>query len=491
MANKKHNVLIIMSDQHSKRQLGCYGDGLVRTPNLDRLARDGMLFENAYTPSPLCVPARSSFMTSRTPTNNRVWTNQQVLSSGIPTWAHSLGAGGYETALLGRMHFVGPDQRHGFEKRPLGEYMAHLPGASMLGAPMFKKIPSSTTGQDRIALEMAGYGATSYHRCDEMVTDAACLYLNEMAAGSDERPFAAVVGFMMPHSPYFADKELFDYYYERVDVPQPTPEELAREPEPIKTFKRLRRLDEPLSAERIRVARAAYYGMCEFVDQQTGRILEMLDTTGLAENTLVIYTTDHGEMAGAHGCWWKSNYYEQSVGIPLIARLPGVVAAGIRNPAICNTIDLGPTLIEMTGADTLPQSDGSSLWKELLGERDDTRPDETFSEFLGRWGDAPSRMVRRGAWKLYKYGGDAAPALFNLEDDPEEMNDLGSDPQHEAIRDELLQRVYDGWDPEHVLRETAASSKDMALLTEWGKVVQPRLDETLAVPEDAEDITLL
>ena len=188
MGNTQYNILIIMSDQHSKRQIGCYGDKLIRTPNLDRLSYEGILFENAYTPSSLCVPARSSFMTSRTPSNNRVWNNLHVLSSGTPTWAHSLGATGYETALLGRMHFIGVDQIHGFEKRPIGEYSAHLPGASSTGAPMFIKVPEAASGEERMGVEMAGYGMTSYHRFDEMVAEATCEYLAEKAAGQCERP---------------------------------------------------------------------------------------------------------------------------------------------------------------------------------------------------------------------------------------------------------------------------------------------------------------
>ena len=129
MADETFNVLLIMSDQHSRYHLGCYGDPLVRTPHLDGLAQRGVRFDNAYCPSPLCVPSRMSFMTARRPSANRVWHNGHILSSAIPTWAHALGASGYETALIGRMHFVGPDQRHGFEVRPLGEYFALHPGA--------------------------------------------------------------------------------------------------------------------------------------------------------------------------------------------------------------------------------------------------------------------------------------------------------------------------------------------------------------------------
>ncbi len=438
---------MLMSDQHSKRQVGCYGDDLVRTPNMDRLAAEGMLFENAYTPSPLCVPARSSFMTARRPTANRVWNNNHVLGSDIPTWAHVMGAGGYETALIGRMHFVGPDQRHGFERRPIGEFLALHPGADIPGAPLFDLIPKATSDQHRTSVEMAGVGKTNYQVSDEMVESSLIEYLREKAQGGDGRPFAAVAGILNPHCPFIAPKELFDYYYERVDVPQPTPDELEREPGPIKRFKQLRNIDRPLTEHQVRVARAAYYGMCELVDRLLGNVLQVLEDTGLSENTLVVYTTDHGESAGEHGCWWKANYYEESVGVPLIARLPGVVPSGVRNPVICNTIDLGPTIIEMAGLDPLHEVDGHSLWTELRGQNDERRPNETFSELMSPQERVPTRMIRRGPWKLYRYVDGSAPVLFNLEEDPRELNDLGSNPSYENVRDDLLGRLLIGWDP--------------------------------------------
>ncbi|MFC1526356.1 sulfatase-like hydrolase/transferase, partial [Candidatus Latescibacterota bacterium] len=175
------NVLILISDQHSKFHLGCYGDPLVRTPHLDRLAVEGMVFDSAYCPSPLCVPSRMSFMTGRRPSANRVWTNGHILSSAIPTWAHALGAAQYETALVGRMHFVGPEQRHGFERRPVGEYSAVHPGADRLGTPQFRQLPRGTSGQSRVAVEVAGVGRTSYQAFDEIIAGAACDYLEEQA----------------------------------------------------------------------------------------------------------------------------------------------------------------------------------------------------------------------------------------------------------------------------------------------------------------------
>ncbi len=486
------NVLVIMTDQHSKYHLGCYGDPVVLTPHLDRLAERGIRFDSAYCAAPVCVPSRMSFMTGRRPSANRVWTNSHILSSAIPTWAHALGAAGYETALLGRMHFIGPDQRHGFEKRPIGQYLAVHPGADIPGGPRFVKT-HGTSGQRRHAVECSGYGSTSYQANDDLVTEAACAYLRERGRERGGRPFAAVVGFQLPHCPFFAPRELFEYYYERVDVPLPTADEIACEPEAIKRFKRQRDIEKPLPPERIRIARAAYFGLCEYVDARAGEVLETLEDAGLAENTMVVYCSDHGEMAGEHGCWWKSNYYEGSVGVPLIFSLPGAIPEGTSSDTICSLMDVGPTLVEMAGGDAMPATDGRSLWPEATGGTDPERTDETFSEGKGeaRMTTSPSRMVRSGPWKLYKYWDETPPALFNLRDDPGEVDDLGIDPAHEGVRETLLARLYDGWDPEDVTRRCRELERDFDLIKRWGSVVQPPHEDVLPVPEDTEDVVVL
>ena len=476
------NILFIMSDQHSRSHLGCYGDGLVRTPNLDRLASEGMTFTNAYTPAPLCVPARMAFMTGRRPSANQVWTNNHILSSAVPTWAQALGAAGYETALIGRMHFVGADQRHGFALRPLGEYGATYPGAPKEGGPILKSIPD-TLGQTRVCVETAGYGRTTNQDFDDHVARATCAYLEEKAS-KNEQPFAGVAGFVLPHCPFFAPRDLFDYYYERVDVPQSD----TQEPRAIANYKKRRGIHQPLPAERIRVARAAYLGLCEYFDRKIGQILDTLDETGLRDNTLVIYCSDHGEMAGEHGCWWKSTYYEGSVSVPLIARLPGAVPAGARNSVLCNLLDLAPTAVEAAASTALPAADGHSLWTELHGESDSDRPDCTFSELGNSHGDPPSRMMRLGQWKLYKCHDDTPPVLYDLVKDPGELHDLGADPTHAAVRRSLLDRLYADWDPAWVARRCAEQDKDMEVLKAWGRAVRPVHPDALPVP-DVEDVT--
>jgi arylsulfatase A-like enzyme len=170
MPSNGPNILVIMTDQHSKNVLGCHGNEIVRTPNLDRLAEEGMQFTSAYCPGPLCVPSRMSFMTMRRPGRNQVWDNTHILSSAIPTWAHALGAAGYETSLIGRMHFIGPDQRHGFENRPIGEYHARHPGTPEKGGPRSVHIPMASSGQQRRAVTTAGRGRSTYQWADEQIS---------------------------------------------------------------------------------------------------------------------------------------------------------------------------------------------------------------------------------------------------------------------------------------------------------------------------------
>ena len=488
-SSKKPDILILMSDQHSKHFLGCYGNSIVRTPNLDRFAAEGMLFSNRYCPSPLCGPSRMSFMTSRAPSRNRVWHNTHVLPSGIPTWAHLLGAAEYQTDLIGRMHFMGSDQRHGFENRSLGEYTALDIGSPEQGT-RWITFPEASCGQSRKGVEIAGKGTTTYQWFDEQVADATCKFLREKSGEKNRRLFAAVSGFVLPHCPFIAPKDLFDYYYLRVDIPSV---EENQPPSIVDLRGKQGILDPPLSEERVHVARAAYYALCEYFDSLTGKILDCLRETGLAENTLVIYYSDHGEMAGDYGYWWKLSYYEGSAGIPLIARFPGVIGPSSVSDAVCNLIDVAPTIVEAAGADPMPGIDGRSLWPIMQGEHSNDRVDETYSEVC--YYEYPSRMIRSGKWKLWVHEGSEKipPALFNIEDDPRELNNLGSDPEFAGIREELIGKLYSDWDPEFVRSASREAKQDYNTLFAWGSKIKPKHPDTLPLPpsEIESDVELL
>ncbi len=475
------NILVLFSDQHSKHVLGAYGNQIVRTPHLDRLAAEGMRFTDTYCASPVCCPSRMSFMSARTPRGNRVWSNKSILNSGIPTWAHVLGMSGYETSLLGRMHFEGHDQYHGFENRPIGEMFAVHPGT-------FKgeKYPS---GQNRRVMELSGRGSTTYQWMDEQITTAACAYLEGRGNGRQQRPFAAVVGYVLPHCPFVSPKDLFDFYHDRVDIPK------AEEDQPamIRWYRKSRQLEEPFPESRIRIARAAYFGLCEFLDRLVGRVLECLDRTGLAENTLVVYCSDHGEMAGEHGIWTKNTYYEGSVGVPMIARMPGTIAPGSVSDVVCNLMDLGPTFADVAEAEDRPDWDGRSLWRVLKGDPGVVWEDETFSEVIDESTrpQIPSRMVRSGKWKLWADqehpGTDPNAALFDLASDPGELRDLADDPAFAGVRQDLLRKVRIGWDPDSVREEAEGMAEDYARVVRWGRAVQLTLPEQLVPPPGIED----
>jgi choline-sulfatase len=299
-----------------------------------------------------------------------------------------------------------------------------------------------------------------------------------------------VVGFLLPHCPYIAPAELFDYYRDRVDLPM-------AEAAPPPTIERLRRLrgllDPPLRDEQIRLARAAYFSLCEYLDRQIGRILRLLDETGLARRTLVIYCADHGEMAGEHGLWGKSTFYEASAGIPLIARWPGVIQPGAVSAAVVNLMDIAPTLVELGRAATPPELadlrwDGRSL-VPLLRQAGDSVAwnQETLSELVDSEAGSPAlpcRMVRSGDWKLWVYGDSEhlPPALFNLADDPGEIHDLGTSPAHGQVRERLLLQARDGWDPDAARAVSVEGAADQAVIAAWGRAVGPACSDTVAAP---------
>jgi len=473
----KPNILLIMSDQHHPHVMGCENDPVVRTPNLDRLAKRGVLFESCYCPSPLCVPSRMSFMTSRYPSHNGVWTNQCMLPSDIPTFAHALGAAGYETLLGGRMHFVGPDQQHGFEKRPVGQLSPTYIGGRNRAIPP-ELFPG--TGQTRPAVEISGPGRTGYQAYDEAVAEGCAHFLR--GRSRSDRPFCLVAGFVLPHCPFICPPEDWEYYLERVRLPE-IPDGYLENLHPAMQLWRKNRGIEDLTEDEIRRARAGYYGIVTHFDRQVGKLLAALEESGLAEDTVVIYTSDHGEMAGENGLWWKSSFYEGSASVPLIVSWPGHVPEGERSQHVCNLVDLGPTMIDLAGAESLPDIDGRSLAPIVQGEAAGW-PDETFSEHYPSHGVPPTRMVRRGPWKLVHFDG-YRPQLFNLDDDPNEWNDLGEDPQHGQVRDELHARVLAGWSAAHIEETLAERRRAHGVLSAWYRGVKPpTIGQWVAGPGD-------
>ena len=474
------NLLYIHSDQHSPYVAGCYGDPLVETPYLNALAERGVVFDNTYCPSPICVPSRMSMLSGRYPCDNQVWTNSHILDSGIPTFAHAMGAGGYHPVLIGRMHSVGPDQLHGYAERLVGDHGPNQPGGKGVDHGQL----SGTAGPGRISLRLSGHGQSAYQVHDEDVTAATVDYLNRLGvakrAGQAAEPFSLSVGFMLPHQPFVARLQDYRYYYENITPPQ-TPEPFGDHLHPhIKHWRQACEIEE-VSEEETRRARAAYWALVHRMDALIGQIIAALRENDLEENTLILYTSDHGEQVGEHGLWWKQTFYEDSVKVPAILAWPGRLPAGTRCDRVISSLDLNATMLDALGCPALPHSRGRSLLPLLADPQSAAWDDVAFSEFCqdaaGAGGPFSEvgifqRMIRRGPWKLNYYHGQSCQ-LFNLQDDPRERCDLAADPAHQETLAALKAEVLDGWDPEWIAARMAALRADRSILTTWGRTVQP------------------
>ena len=463
------NIILILSDQHNPAVAGYEGDEFVQTPNLDRLAASGAQLRNAYCGSPLCVPSRISMLSSLLPSRTGVQCNSQSLYSDIPTFVHSLTLAGYDTALAGRMHFVGPDQRHGYAERLVGDITAVRLGAPN---PTFGEWGFST-GQSYAAVELSGPGNSGIIEYDRAVTAAAVAWLRESRG---ESPYFLTVGTYGPHCTYVCPRPQFERYMDILPAPS-CPEGFAESVHPaIRKWLENRNMLGP-SPDAVRRARAAYYGLVELLDGYVGELLAAVDANGGLENTLVIYTSDHGDMIGHNGLFWKSNFYEGSVRVPLLLSWPGVIPDGLTLTELTSHLDLGPTLCDLTGAPELPETDGRNLWPAIAGE-EPLDPDRAVVSMLGDVkGDAPVAMVRRGPWKLVSFHGYEHVQLFHLEQDPAEQRDLGRDPDCAGVRDELLGELDRVWDSDEAAVQVEQAQRRAQMITKWNRYVPPPPDE--------------
>lgn len=439
-----------MSDEHDPAATGCYGHPLVQTPHLDRLARQGVMFDSAYCNSPMCVPSRMSFLTGRYGWEIGVYDNGSPLGSEIPTFAHYFEAAGYDAVLCGRMHMVGPDRLHGFGRR-LFDDMTEWMG--------FDQKPPRTPEWRRRSnshVTECGPGRPWWLDYDRTVIDLSVRFLESQARRPSSRPWLLVSGLMYPHFPLWAPQEYLDLYPpERIPLPNLGGETLENQHPVIAHLRRAMRNDEPLPDELTRQAIASYYALITLTDTHVGRLIEAVDSSPLRENTVIIYTSDHGEMAGQHGIWQKQCFYEPSVRVPLIVRMPGG-PQGLRASEDVSLVDIMPTLLDLADIEPPPGLRGRPL--DLTGLRrpfgPETRP--IFSEYHAQGMLNAGYMVKKGRFK-YNYYVGAQPQLFDLEADPGEFHDLAADLSYAPVRAELHAELLRILDPEAVDRQAKAN----------------------------------
>jgi choline-sulfatase len=451
---KPTNLLFINSDQHSPRVLGCYGNPVIQTPNLDALAARGTRFRNAYCPTPICVPSRASLATGRYAHTIDSWDNgTPYVGTEAQSWGHRLAEQGHKVTTIGKLHYRKVGDPSGFDDQRLPMHV--LDGEGDIYGCLRDAMP--VRPHSRKQIYEAGAGEVEYTRYDRAITEEAIRFLKEEAP-KGEQPWALFISLTHPHFPLRVPQAYFDLYPPD-SVPMPVqwrPEEWSQHP--FQVWQRQKQaLDEPVDEASIRNAIAAYYGMVTFLDHNVGRVLEALDASGQADNTRIIYTTDHGEQLGEHGMWWKSSMLEASVGVPLIVAGPDVPRGKVSN-TIVNLVDCFPGIVEAVGASLdRPDADlpGASIFKLA---REDDRARLSFSEYHAILSPSAAYMLRTDRHKYIRYI-DMPPQLFDMVDDPYETRDLGQDPGYASVRAECEARLRAICDPEATDARAKASQR--------------------------------
>jgi len=441
------NTLLLMSDEHNRRMLGCAGHPLVRTPHLDALAARGVRLTDAYCNSPLCVPSRASFAAGRYVHDLATWDNASPYEGTPPSWGARLAEAGHPVTTIGKLDFRGGEYPDGFADQRLAKQRGEK--GDLLG--LFRDPVVKRPASRQRALE-AGVGESALIRQDRAVTTAATEWLTGEAPQTDA-PWTLYVSWTAPHFPLIVPQEYFDLYpLADIDLPEQGDAYLAGLHPVVQQLRWHFDVDEPIAEGQQRICRAAYYGLCTFLDEQVGRVLDALERSGQAENTRIIYVSDHGEMLGEHGLWWKCAMYEGSVGVPLIAAGPDLPRGRtLGTPA--SLVDLFPTILHGAGVPVPGGLPGRSLWPILGGPEDLDR--EIFCEYHGHGTPGAAYLLRAGSLKYVHYVG-YRPQLFDLADDPGERHDLAPDVRHAGALATFEARLRAIVDPEGTDRRAKA-----------------------------------
>ncbi len=438
----KPNILIIMVDQLTGT---LFPDGpapWLHTPTLARLADRSARFANSYTASPLCAPGRASFMSGQLPSRTGVYDNAAEFASAIPTFAHHLRRAGYQTCLSGKMHFVGPDQLHGFEERLTTDVYP----ADFGWTPDYRKPGERIDWWYHNLGSATGAGVaeiTNQLEYDDEVAYHAIRKVQDLARGADPRPWCLTVSFTHPHDPYVARQKYWDLY-ERCDhlAPQIAAMDYAdHDPHSRRIFDANDWRSYDLTDQMIARARRAYFANISYLDDKIGQIIATLEAT--RQEAITVFVSDHGDMLGERGLWYKMTFFEGAARVPLMIAGGGLPAERIDTPV--STIDLAPTLCDLAGVsmdEVMPWTDGTSLVPLAHGAE---RTEPVAMEYAAEASEAPLVALRYGKWKYVRCALDP-DQLFDLEADPHELTNCAGDPAHAGTLNSLRAKSEARWD---------------------------------------------
>ncbi|GAA6207470.1 choline-sulfatase [Cognatishimia sp. WU-CL00825] len=451
---KKPNIVLIMADQFAPHFCGAYGHRTAKTPHIDALANRGMRFDAAYCNSPLCAPSRFAFLSGKHISKIGAYDNASEFGASVPTFAHYMKTLGYHTCLSGKMHFVGPDQKHGFQDRITTDIYPSD----------FAWTPNWDAPDERIdkwfhnmgTVKESGQAVATYQTdYDDEVGFATRRWLVDRARDrtlGNQEPFALVASFIHPHEPYVAKPEFWDLYDDAdIDMPEVTFTPDEQDPFSRRLMDGTEASTKPLTDAEIRQARHAYLANVSYFDSKVGEIVQTLTDIGELDNTIIMICADHGDMLGERGLWYKMSFFEHSARIPLIMAGP-MVNHGTASNA-CSLVDILPTLIEIGGGDSSilgEPVDGRSLLPLARGEHDPI--DEAIGEYCAEMTSYPVFMIRRGSLKYVHCESDPAQ-LYDLSVDPKELHNVAEDPRYHPQALAFAAEVKDRWDSE-ALRTT-------------------------------------
>jgi choline-sulfatase len=461
MSATRPNFLIFMLDQLAPQFLPAYGHKIVKTPALSAFAAESVVFDAAYCNSPLCAPSRYAFMSGRLPTAIGAWDNAAEFAAATPTFAHHLSALGYDTTLSGKMHFCGPDQLHGFHRRLTTDVYPSD----------FAWVPDWDRPTQRLdwfhnmdVIRQAGICTRSaYLDYDDEVVFQAKRYLfdvaRQRAVKQGAQPFCLVVSLISPHDPYLARREHWDRYrHDDIDMPKLRFGDVPLDPHSARIVESIGMQDPPPSDDEVRNARHAYYGSISYIDERFADLMQALQESGMAEDTVTILTGDHGDMLGERGLWFKMNWFENSARVPLLVHAPArfrprKVAAAV------SLVDVMPTLLDLA-------SDGKMLHEEvkcdghsLVGHLSGTGgTDEVIGEYTAEGARAPLIMIRRGTLKYIHSPGDP-DQLYDINADPLERHNLAVDEAYAVRIESLRQECTRRWQMDAIYESVTASQR--------------------------------
>ncbi|HVC51885.1 MAG TPA: sulfatase-like hydrolase/transferase [Stellaceae bacterium] len=426
---KPSNVLFILSDEHSRRVLGCYGHEMIRTPNLDRLAARGIRFTEAYCNSPICVPSRASLATGQYVHKIRFWDNGIPYDGSVPSWHYRLKEAGHEVVSIGKLHFRSIDDDNGFTEEVMPLHVVEGIGdpAGWLREPLVERRAALRLARD------AGPGDSDYQGYDGRITDAAVDWIKARAAASGGKPWALFVSLVCPHFPLIARSEWYGLYPED-KVPTPAlyaPKDWPDHPyvQAIRECQVYQKgfAQHPGSLQR---ALAAYFGLVSYVDHNVGRLMDALDAAGLTETTRIIYSSDHGDNLGTRGLWGKSTMYEEAAGVPMIVAGPELPQGQVCRAPV-SLVDAFPTILKWAGV--APNPADRDLPGLPLDEVALKVPRRTvLCEYHAAGAATGAFLIRKGPFKYVYYTG-MPPQLFDLDADPQETRDLAKEPGYAGL----------------------------------------------------------